>query len=89
MLADAIHEVLGDRKSPRQALDDAAVAATERDIRSRDVAFAPAYITTKHYDRIFSEDSGVPVAESMFNSLVVAVSTSVLTMAIAVPAAAE
>ena len=29
MLADEIHEVLADRKSPRQALDDAAAAASE------------------------------------------------------------
>lgn len=60
---------------------------TERDIRSRDVAFAPTYVTTEHYEQIFSEDSGVPVTESMVNSLVVAVGSSVLTVAIAVPAA--
>ena len=60
---------------------------TERDIRSRDVAFAPSYITTEHYEEIFSEGSGVPVAESMVNSLIVAVASSVLTVAIAVPAA--
>ena len=60
---------------------------TERDIRSADVAFAPTYITTEHYTRIFSASSGVPVAESMVNSLVVAVTTAVVTVAIAVPAA--
>lgn len=60
---------------------------SERDIRSRDVAFAPTYITTEHYDQIFSEASGVPVTESMINSLVVALLTSVVTVAIAVPAA--
>lgn len=60
---------------------------TERDIRSRDVAFAPTYVTTEHYGQIFSEDSGVPVTESMVNSLIVAVGSSVLTVAIAVPAA--
>ena len=58
---------------------------TERDIRSRDVAFAPAYVTTEHYRQILSEDSGVPVAESMVNSLIVAVASSVLTVAIASP----
>ncbi len=60
---------------------------TERDIRSRDVAFVPTYLTTEHYGRIFSETSGVPVAESMVNSLVVAALSSVVTVAIAVPAA--
>ncbi len=60
---------------------------TERDIRSGDVAFVPSYLTTEHYQRIFSETSGVPVAESMVNSLVVAVLSSVVTVAIAVPAA--
>ncbi len=60
---------------------------TERDIRSRDVAFAPSYITTEHYRQIFSADSGVPVTESMINSLIVAVATAVVTMVIAVPAA--
>lgn len=60
---------------------------TERDIRSADVAFVPTYITTEHYTRIFSVSSGVPVAESMVNSLVVAITTAVVTVAIAVPAA--
>ncbi len=60
---------------------------TERDIRSGDVAFIPTYLTTEHYQRIFSETSGVPVAESMVNSLVVAALSSVVTVAIAVPAA--
>ncbi len=60
---------------------------TERDIRSGDVAFVPSYLTTEHYQRIFSETSGVPVAESMVNSLVVAVLSSVVTVAIAVPSA--
>ena len=60
---------------------------TERDIRSGDVAFVPSYLTTEHYRQIFSETSGVPVAESMVNSLVVAVLSSVVTVAIAVPAA--
>lgn len=60
---------------------------TERDIRSRDVAFVPTYVTTEHYERIFSEESGVPVAESMVNSLVVALGSTVVTVAIAVPAA--
>ena len=60
---------------------------TERDIRSADVAFAPTYVTTEHYRQIFSDTSGVPVAESMINSLVVALLSSVVTVAIAVPAA--
>ncbi len=60
---------------------------TEPDIRSRDVAFVPTYIETEHYQRIFDEASGIPVAESMLNSLVVAIATAVLTVAIAVPAA--
>ncbi len=60
---------------------------TERDIRSRDVAFAPSYVTAEHYRQIFSGDSGVPVTESMVNSLVVAAASAVLTVAIAVPAA--
>ena len=60
---------------------------SERDIRSRDVAFVPTYITTEHYEQIFSQTSGVPVTESMINSLVVALLSSVVTVAIAVPAA--
>ena len=60
---------------------------TEPDIRSRDVAFVPTYIETEHYQRIFDEASGIPVAESMVNSLVVALATAFLTVAIAVPAA--
>ena len=60
---------------------------TEPDIRSRDVAFVPTYIETEHYQRIFDEASGIPVAESMLNSLVVAIATAFLTVAIAVPAA--
>ncbi len=60
---------------------------TEPDIRSRDVAFVPTYIETEHYQRIFDEASGIPVAESMVNSLVVAIATAFLTVAIAVPAA--
>lgn len=60
---------------------------TERDIRSADVAFVPTYVTTEHYQQIFSDTSGVPVTESMVNSLVVAILSSVVTVAIAVPAA--
>ena len=60
---------------------------TEPDIRSRDVAFVPTYIETEHYQRIFDETSGIPVTESMVNSLVVALATAFLTVAIAVPAA--
>lgn len=60
---------------------------TEPDIRSPDVAFVPTYIETEHYQRIFNETSGIPVAESMVNSLVVALATAFLTVAIAVPAA--
>ena len=60
---------------------------TEPDIRSRDVAFIPTYVETAHYRQIFDEASGIPVAESMFNSLVVAVATAFLTVALAVPAA--
>ena len=60
---------------------------SERDIRSRDVAFVPTYMTTEHYEQIFSQTSGVPVTESMINSLVVALLSSVVTVAIAVPAA--
>lgn len=60
---------------------------TERDIRSRDVTFFPTYLTTEHYRQIVSEGSGVPVTESMINSVVVAVLSSVVTVAIAVPAA--
>lgn len=60
---------------------------TEPDIRSRDVAFVPTYIETEHYQRIFDEASGIPVTESMVNSLVVALATAFLTVAIAVPAA--
>ena len=60
---------------------------TEPDIRSRDVAFVPTYIETEHYQQIFDEASGIPVAESMVNSLVVAIATAFLTVAIAVPAA--
>ena len=60
---------------------------TEPDIRSRNVAFVPTYIETEHYREIFAESSGIPVAESMVNSLVIALATALLTVAIAVPAA--
>ena len=60
---------------------------TEPDIRSRNVAFVPTYIETEHYRQIFAESSGIPVAESMVNSLVIALATALLTVAIAVPAA--
>ncbi len=60
---------------------------TEPDIRSRNVAFVPTYLETRHYRQIFNEASGIPVAESMINSLVVAVATALVTVALAVPAA--
>ena len=60
---------------------------TETDIRSRNVAFVPTYLQTEHYRQIFDESSGIPVAESMVNSLAVALATAFLTVAIAVPAA--
>ncbi|MCQ3803917.1 MAG: carbohydrate ABC transporter permease [bacterium] len=60
---------------------------TEPDIRSPNVAFVPTYIEPQHYQDIFDEASGIPVAESMVNSLVVALATAFLTVAIAVPAA--
>ncbi len=59
----------------------------ERDIRSADVAFVPTYLTTEHYTQIFSPDSGIPVGESMLNSLLIAVTSAVVTVIIAVPAA--
>ena len=60
---------------------------TEPDIRSRNVAFVPTYLETEHYQKIFDEASGIPVAESMVNSLIVALATAFVTVAIAVPAA--
>jgi len=59
----------------------------ERDIRSADVAFVPTYITTKHYTEVLAAESGVPVAESMINSLVVGVTTALVTVLVAIPAA--
>ena len=60
---------------------------TEPDIRSRNVAFVPTYLETEHYRQIFDEASGIPVAEAMINSLIVALATAFLTVAIAIPAA--
>lgn len=58
----------------------------EHDIRSADVNFIPTYITLEHYREVLQPDHIVPIGKAMRNSLFVSALTSIVTVALALPA---
>lgn len=59
----------------------------ERDIRTREIDFFPSYITFEHYKTVLEPGHIVPVAEAIFNSLLVSIGAAALVICISVPAA--
>lgn len=59
----------------------------ERDVRSRDLNLLPTYIDLGHYRTVLEPGHIVPIVEAMRNSLIVSLSSTVIAVALAFPAA--